>query len=144
MDVSELRKRILRSLDDARKDASERRVVVDAATKAYDRFIADVAVPLMRQSSGVLKASGFAFDVQTPASAVRLVAEKAPHTFIEFELDATRSKPEVIGRVSLERGRHGGVVEERPIAPGKAVADLTEDDLSTFLIAEIPKLVVKS
>ena len=34
-------------------------------------------------------------------------------------------------------------IEERPIAAGKAVDRLTEEDVSAFLVAEIPKLVVK-
>ena len=39
MDVSELRKRILRALEDARHDASERRTAVDHAAKAYEEFL---------------------------------------------------------------------------------------------------------
>jgi hypothetical protein len=56
MDVSDLRKRILRAIDDARKDASARRTVVDEAAKAFDTFLTGMAVPLMRQAVNVLRA----------------------------------------------------------------------------------------
>ncbi len=143
MEVSELRKRILRSIDDARRDISARRSVVDAAGQAYEQFLTVVAVPLLRQAATVLKASGHLFDVHTPAGSVRLVAERSPHTFLELELDADRPDPQVIGRVSVTRGRQGLVVEERPIVPGRPVGDLTEEDLAAFLVSEIPKLVVR-
>lgn len=144
MDVSELRKRILRAIEDAKKDLSERRLVLDAAGKAYEAFLDATAVPLLRQAANVLKASGQVFDVHTPAGSVRLVAERSPQTFLEIDLDVSGPEPEVIGRVSLTRGRHGLVVEERPIARGRAVGKLTEEDLTAFLVTEIPKLVVKS
>jgi len=144
MDVSELRKRILRAIDDAKKDVSARRSILDAAKKAYEEFLVDVAVPLLKQAAIVLKASGQLFDVHTPAGSVRLVAERSPHTFLEIELDLTSPDPEVIGRVSVTRGRQGLVVEERPIVAGRPVAELTEEDLTGFLVTEIPKLVVRT
>jgi hypothetical protein len=144
MDVSELRKRILRSIDEARREATERRSTVDGAKKAYDRFLADIAVPLLRQAAAVLNATNATFIVHTPAESARLSSETAQETYLEFELDAARPQPEVIGRVSVARGgRSGQIVEERPIVPGKSVDQLTEDDVSQFLVAEIPKLVVR-
>ncbi len=143
MDVSDLRKRILRALDEARKDSNARRQTVDAAAAAYSEFLANIAVPLVRQAVTVLRAEGHQFTANTPAESVRLVADGSPQTFLEFELDASGAQPEVVGRVSLTRGRQGVVVEERPIAPGKAVADLADDDVAKFLVTEIPKLIVK-
>ena len=143
MDVSDLRKRIIRALDDARKDASNRRVVVDEATKAYETFLVEIATPVMRQASLVLKAEGHPFTVQTPAGSVRLVADGSAQTFIELGLDTSSAPAVVFGRVSLTRGRQGHVIEERPIVD-KPVAAVTEEDLSTFLVVEIPKLVVRS
>jgi hypothetical protein len=144
MDVSLLRQQILRALDEARKDASARRVTVDQAGKAFDAFLENIATPLMRQAAAVLRAEHQSFEVQTPGGSVRLAAEYAPQTFIELELDSSGAEPQVIGRVSLTRGRQGHVIEERPVAAGKAVADVTEDDVSRFLIAEVSKLVLKS
>lgn len=142
MDVSELRKRILRAIDEARQDAANRRTVVDASAQAYQAFLRDTAVPLLRQAAQVLNAAGHTFIVHTPAASARLAAEKSPETFLEIELDAARPEPIVIGRVSVARGRHGQVIEERPIAE-KAIAALSEDDVSAFLVVEVPKLVVK-
>ena len=144
MDVSELRKRILRALDDARKDAASRRTVVDDAAKAYGTFLETTAVPLLRQAASVLNAAGHAFIVHTPAESVRLAAEQSPQTFLEIGLDVSGAEPTIVGRVSLARGRQGVMIEERPIAPNRPVAAVTEDDLSAFLVAEVPKLVLKT
>jgi hypothetical protein len=144
MDVSELRKRILRALDEARKEASTRRQAVDAAAKAYETFLSDVAVPVVRQAAQVLNATGESFGVHTPAGSVRLVSDKSAQTYVEFVLDTAASDGTVVGRVSLARGRQGVVVAERPVAPDKAVVDLTEEDVSAFLVAEVPKLIVKT
>jgi hypothetical protein len=143
MDVSELRKRILRALDDARKDAVARRAVVDAATRAYEGFLASIAVPMMRQAATVLVAAGHPVVVHTPGGSVRLAADASPQTFLELDLDVRGTEPAVMGRVSLARGRQSVIVEERPVAPGKTVAELTEEDLSAFLSTEIPRLVMK-
>ncbi|HKV99435.1 MAG TPA: hypothetical protein VJN96_06420 [Vicinamibacterales bacterium] len=143
MDTSDLRKRILRALDDARKDATARRQVVDAAAAAYQQFLDNTAAPLVRQAVTVLRAENHQFTANTPAGSVRLVSDAAPQTFLEFELDVTGREPQVIGRVSLARGRQGVVVEERPIAPGKATQDLGDDDVAKFLVAEIPRLILK-
>ena len=142
MDVSDLRKRIIRALDDARKDASDRRVVVDEAGRAYETFLLDIATPIMRQAALVLKAEGHPFTVQTPAGTVRLVADAAAETFIELGLDTSGAFATVIGRASIARGRRGHLVEERPIA-NKPVASLLEEDLTAFLVVEIPKLIVR-
>ena len=143
MDTGELRRQILHALDAARKDSSERRRVVDDAALAYQKFLTDVAVPLVRQAASVLCAEKRRFLADTPAGSVRLSDEGSPQTFLEFQLDTSGARPQVIGRVSQARGRQGVVVEERPIAPAKAIADLVDDDVAQFLIAEIPKLVVR-
>ena len=143
MDVSDLRKRIIRALDEARKDATARRQEVDAATAAFETFLANSAVPLVRQAAAVLRAEGHQFTVNTPAGSVRLASDGSPQTFLEFELDVAGHTPQVVGRVSLARGRQGVVVEERPIATGKSLADLGDDDVAKFLVAEIPKLIVR-
>ena len=143
MDTSELRKRILHALDSARKDAVARRSAVDEANRAFESFLADTVVPLLRQAQDVLRAEGQLFRVEAPAGGARIVSEKTADTFIEIALDIKPAQPQVIGRVSLARGRQGGVVEERPIAAGKAVSDLGDDDVAKFLVTEIPKLVLK-
>lgn len=143
MDVSELRKRILRAVDDARKDATVRRSLVDEAVKAYGEYLNTVVVPMLKQTATIVNASGGTFVVSTPADTARLSAQQATETYLEIALDRSGSEPEVVGRVSLARGRHGTIVDERPVAAGKPVEKLTEDDLAAYLIAAIPKLVIK-
>lgn len=143
MDVSELRRGILRALDEARKDASDRRLVRDDAAAAYETFLENVATPLMRQASDVLRAEKYDVTVQTPGAAVRLVSDRSAQDFIEFELETSGATPHVIGRTSLARGRKGVVVEERQLAPGKSISQITEDDVAKFLLIEIQRLVTK-
>jgi hypothetical protein len=143
VDVSDLRKGILRALDNARKEAATRRASVDQAAAAYATFLERVAVPLLRQAQAVLKAERQAFTVHTPAGSVRLASDTAPDTFLEMTLDSTGARPQVLGRISLSRGRHGVVVEEKPIAPETAIEKLGESDVAEFLLASIPKLVVR-
>jgi hypothetical protein len=97
----------------------------------------------MRQAASVLNANGDAFSVHTPARSVRLVSDTSSQTFVEFALDTTGPQSQVIGRVSLTRGRQALVVEERPVVSGKKISALTEEDVSAFLVSEIPKLVLR-
>ena len=143
MDVSDLRKRTLRSLDDARKDAADRRVSGDKAATDYEKFLADVAVPLFLQAASVLCAEGHPFSINTPAGSVRLVSDHAPEDFLELALDATAASPQVMARTSLTRGRRGQLVDERPLAQDTSIEKLSEDDVSKFLIDEVRRLVVR-
>ncbi len=144
MDVSQLRQRILHALDAARKDATLRRTEVDQAGAAFTTFLETVAVPLLRQAESVLRAEHQTFSVHAPAGSARLVNDAAQQTFVELSLDTSSAMPQVLGRVSLTRGRQGVVVEERAIAPGTSIANLTDAEVAEFLVTAIPKLVVKS
>jgi hypothetical protein len=143
MDVSELRKRILHALDDARRDAEGRRQGRGDAEKHWERFLPAPAVPLFRQAATVLKAEGHLFSVHTPASSVRLVSDGSPETYLEVVLDSSEGSPRMVGRLSVSRGRGRQTLEEQPIATDKAVVDVTEDDLARFLVTEVPKLIVR-
>src|SRR5262245_29724937 len=101
MDTSDLRKRIIRALEDARKDSTRRRGVIDEAEKACASFLSSVAVPLFKQAVTVLRAEGHLFSLHTPGGTARLVSDGSPETFIDLALDSTGSSPQVIGRVSL-------------------------------------------
>jgi hypothetical protein len=142
MDTGELRRQILRALDDARKSSGVRRQSRDEAAAAYARFLSDIAAPLFRQAQSVLRAERLPFDVQTPAEGVRLVRDGAPETFVEIELDSSAGDPQVLGRISLTRGRGNVVVEERPLASGTTIGELTESDVSAFLVEALPKILV--
>src|SRR5262245_49488869 len=112
MDVSDLRKRILRALDDARKASDVRRQEADQATAAYTAFLSNIAGPLFLQAATVLRAAGHEFTAHTPAGSVKLAADRSGQEFLELELDSTGPRPQVIGRTSFFR-RRGQVVEER-------------------------------
>ena len=144
MDVSELRKRIIRAIDDARKDATQRRAAMDEATAAYTTFLESIAKPLMQQAATVLRGEGQRFSVNTPASSVRLVSDGAPETYIELELDRSGPQPAVIGRASAGRGAGSRIIAEEAIGDGKAIAALPEDDVARFILATVPKLVIKA
>ena len=144
MDVSQLRQRILHALDAARKDATFRRTETDQAAAAYEKFLESVVVPLLKQAESVLRAEHQVFTVHAPAGSARLVNDAAQQTFVELSLDTSGAQPQVLGRVSLTRGRQGVVVEERAIAPGTPIASLTDVEVAEFLVTAIPRLVVKS
>lgn len=141
MDVSDLRQRILRALDSARAEAATRRSEVDAARAAYDAFLHDVAVPLLRQAQTILKAEGHTFTVHSPAGSARLASDAHPETFLEFVFDVAGDRAQVISRTSIARGGKRVVVDEKPVAAGKPVKDLGEQDVAALLVAAIPKLV---
>jgi hypothetical protein len=141
MDVSDLRKGILRALDDSRKDAAARRAESDRVSAAYDQFLNAIAIPMFRQAAQVLRAENLPFAVNTPAGSVSLVSDHGSQNFLELELDASATPAQVLGRTSRTRGNRGPLIEERAIAAGKSIEELTEADLSAFLLAEIPKLV---
>src|SRR5579864_3618351 len=134
MDVSDLRKRIIHALDDARKEASDRRVAVDGARVAFETFLERVAGPLFKQAATVLRGEGHEFTLHTPVDAVRLVSDRFPQEAIEVELQVEGGVAHVIGRTRLLRGGKDPLVEERPLAPGKAISDLTETDVTLFLV----------
>jgi hypothetical protein len=149
MDVSDLRKRILRALDEARVEAATKRAGVevakraelDEAQRAYDKFLDTIAVPLLKQTQDILKAERKPFTVHTPVGSARLASDTESNTFLEFQLQTSTDPAQVIGKVSRARGRQRVVVDERPVADGKAVAALTDEDVAAFLVTEIPKLV---
>ncbi len=138
MEISEIRKRVLQAIDQSRRAAAERRARSDAATAAYERFLAEVATPMFKQLAAVLKAEGYQFQVFTPAGGLRLASDRSPEDFIELRLDVSGQSPVVLGHVN--RGRGSRIVSsERPIGVG--VAELTEHDVLEFLIQEIQPFV---
>ena len=141
MDVSELRKKILRALEESPPVAAPKRSERDEAQRAYDRFLEIIAVPMLRQAQDILKAEGQPFTVHAPAGSAKLVSDASAQTFLEFSLDTAGERSVVIGRTSRVRGRQRVIVDERPVTAGKPVAELSDEDVAAFLVAELPKLV---
>lgn len=133
MDVADLRKRILRELTPPA--GADRKAAADAARQGYERLLAVTIGPLLKQTANILKAEGWLCEVHTPSESARLALTSAPETFIEFALDTT-PPAHVIGRASMRR--KGAIdVEERVVGAGRAVEDLTEEDVLAYLLPEL-------
>src|SRR5262249_11298764 len=72
MEISDVRRLVLDTLERAKGGAAERRARTDAAERAYTQFLENTAVPLVRQLANVLKAHAYQFTVFTPGGSVRL------------------------------------------------------------------------
>ena len=140
MEISDVKKRVLETIDRAKRNAAERRARIDEAGREYEVFLDQVAVPLFRQAANVLRAEGYVFTVFTPGGSVRLMSDRAAEDYIELVLDTTDDPPRVMGRASRGRGRR--VLEsERPIGAPGPVRDLTEDDVLRFVMQELERFV---
>ena len=140
MEISEIRRRLRSAMDEARRDAAARRVRNDAALRDYDGFLSAVAVPVVQQMASALSGEGHHFNVATPAGSVRLTSANSPEDYIEIALDTSEDPPEVVGRTSRGRGRRM-ITSERPVRDRTAVAELNEEDVLAFLLAEIVPFV---
>jgi hypothetical protein len=140
MEVSEVRRRLRAAIERAKQVAAERRARNDAAAREYEVFLAERATPVFHQFAGALTAEGKAYKVFTPAGSIRLSADRSPDEFIELVLDDSSDPPAVVGRTARGRGRRM-VSTERAIGAAAPVADLTEEDVLTFLLEEIVPFV---
>ena len=140
LDVAEVRRRLVHTIENVRQEAAVRRQAADRAAADYGPFLENVATPVFRHFAMALRAEGHLFKLFTPAGSVRLASERSADDFLELTLDTTRQSVDVIGRVSHRRGSRLNT-EERPIREGAAVADLTEEDVLRFLLASITPFV---
>jgi hypothetical protein len=140
MEVSEVRRRLRAAVEEARHAAAERRVRTATAARDYEEFLSQRAVPIFHQLATALTGEGHLFKVFTPANSVRLASERSHEEFIELVLDDGSDVPTVVGRTSRGRGRRM-ISAERPIRENVAIADLTEDDVLSFLLQEIPPFI---
>ena len=68
--------------------------------------------------------------MHAPAGSARLVVgQLAADTFLEFALDVSGAAAAGRRPRQPHARRQGVIVDERPIAAGKAVAELTDDDV---------------
>src|SRR5262249_32102427 len=124
METGDVRKRVIATMDKAKRQAAERRAAADRSAQAFERVLATNAVPLVRQIAGALKADNYPFTVFTPTGSVRLMSDKSAEDFIEIALDTINQHdrvPRVTAHVSRARGR--SVVEgEHVIGSGDPAA----------------------
>lgn len=136
-DVAQIRKRIQKAIEQARREAADRRTRVHEAQKAYEEFLETRAIPAFRSVAVVLKSEGLAWEVMTPSGEVRLVPDRRRDESIALAFDATADPPQPV--VSITRGRGGRVLHsERPVKAGTpASSALTDDDVVEMLVEEL-------
>jgi hypothetical protein len=139
MEISDIKRRVVETIERARRLAGERRVRIDGATREYEAFLDRIAVPVFKQVANVLRAEGYMFTVFTPGGSVRLMSDRSAEDYVELELDTSGDEPVVIGHASRSRGRR--VVEsEGPIGPP---ATLNEEDVLSFVLKSLEPLVAR-
>ena len=142
MEVAAVRQQILLAIDRAKRAAADRRVVNDEASREYEAFLDQLAVPLFRQAANVLRVEGYLFNLFTPGGSVRLMSDRSADDYIELVLDTTGETPAVMGRASRTWGRRTALTEQ-PLNPGAAIRELTEEDVLKFLLKALEPFVEK-
>jgi hypothetical protein len=140
MEISDIRRRLRQALEQARKASAERRARADAAGVAYGAFLRDVAIPVFRMFSNVVKAEGHPFTVFTPSDGVRLVSERHSDDFVEIWLDTSLDPPQIATRLNRSRGRNL-TTTEGALRPDSSIDSLTDEDVLAFLLQTIGVLV---
>ena len=140
IEVSEVRRRLRQAIADGRKAAGQRHERSQLASADYARFLEMVAVPVFRILANVLRAERYLFELSTPEGSVRLSSERSAKDFLDLVLDVSVDPPGVMGRASHTRGGHV-VLIERPVLDGARIADLTDENVIQFLMAEIAPLI---
>jgi hypothetical protein len=136
MDVALIRKRLKTEIEQARRTTAERRERSKAATRAYETFLEEVAVPTFRQVANVLKAEGIPFEVQTPLGGVRLVSDRNRDDAVALELDTSQDPPQLM--LSSMRTWGSRVQQtERAVKERTAIERITEDDLLERVLEEL-------
>ncbi|MBI2833161.1 MAG: hypothetical protein HYX76_01880 [Acidobacteria bacterium] len=142
IEISEIRKQLLHTIDRVRREAAERRRRADRAEEQYAQFLTDVAVPVFRMFASALKPEGYAFEVTTPQGKVRLVSTRAADDFIELELDTVRPEPAVVGRAAYRLGKRL-VTLDQVVGTGGTPGAITDRDVVAFLLLAIEPFVEK-
>jgi hypothetical protein len=136
LEVSQVRRRLTAAIEQARRIAQQRRERSSETQRAYDAFLADVAVPVARMVGNVLKAEGYSFTVATPGGGLRLISDKGRDDYVEIALDTTANPPVVVGRTSYTRGSRT-LAEERPVKPDASPEAITEDEFLEFVVTAL-------
>ena len=136
MEVSDVRRRLRGAMEEAKRRAAERREKTDAAARAWQTVLPEVAVPAFHTLASALAGEGHRFKVLTPGDSVRLSLERSAEEYIELALDTTRDSPAVMIRSTRGRGRRM-VSSERVAREAASIAALTEDDVVGLVLDEL-------
>jgi hypothetical protein len=139
MEVSDVRRRLRTAIEEARRQAAERRGRRDEASRDWERVLVEVAVPAFQMMASALTGEGHRFQVVTPGQAVRLGTERGEE-FIELALDNDRDEPALMLRSTRGRGRRI-VSSERVLREAGAIASVTDEDIIAALLHELVPFV---
>jgi len=139
MEISDVRRRIQQTIERARREAADRRVRNDEASRAYSEFLEHTAVPLMQQIAQVLKVENYPFTIFTPSGSVRLMSDRSSQDFVEIVLDTSGAAPRVVVHSSRGRGRR--VDESERVVGSGDPASVTQEELLAFLLTELEPFV---
>ena len=142
MEIAQVRKRVQSVITATRSRAQERRQRTDEAERGYSVFLEQVATPVVQQVALSLKAEGYAFTVSTPGDGLRLASDRGRDDFVEFMLDTSGDRPQVLGRISQARGSRR-IEEERPVKPDTPPDALSEDDVLDFVMQALERWLAR-
>ena len=140
LETAEVRRQLTHKLAELKKAQVQRRAASDAARQAFETVLEREVAPTVRQFAQALKAEGFAFSVQTPASTVRLVSDRSREDVIDIVLELGGPQPAVVARSVVTRGRRE-LEDERLVAQGDAIATLDADRVLAVLLELIEPFV---
>lgn len=137
MEIADIKRRVVETIDRARREASDRRVRAADVARDYGLFLDQRAVPIFKQVANVLRAEGFAVTVFTPAGSVRLASDRTAEDYVELTLDTGGDEPTVTGHLSRMRGRQ---IAESETALGSPAA-LGEEEILSFVLKGLQPIV---
>ena len=140
LETAEVRRQLTHRLAELRKAQSQRRSAGEAARAAFDTVLEREIAPTVRQFAQALKAEGFTFSVQTPASTVRLVSDRSSDNVIDIVLELGATQPTVMVRSAFTRGRRQ-LEDERVLAQGDGIAALDGERVLAVLLDVIEPFV---
>lgn len=137
LEAGEVRKRLRQTIETAKREGAVRRAALTSEQQAFDAFLENRAVPVLRLVASALKAEGHVFQVLTPAGTARLQSDREPDDYLEIVLDGTKGTPTVIGRSSYVRGSQLHNAEQRIGEASALVSDLTDEDVFEWVLRVI-------
>ena len=137
LDAGEVRKRLRQTIEAAKREAAARRAALASEQEAFDAFLENRAVPVLRLVASALKAEGHVFQVLTPAGTARLQSDRERDDYLEIVLDGTKATPSVVGRTSHVRGSQLETSEHRIGDASALVSDLTDEDVFEWVLQVI-------
>jgi hypothetical protein len=140
MEISDIRRGLRQAIEGAKRASAERRARADAAGRAYQVFLLDVATPVFQMFANVLKVDGYPFLLFTPAGGLRLMSERSSGDYIELVLDGSTDPPSVLARINRGRGSRV-ITAERPVRADASIDQITQEDVLGFLLSQIGPFV---